>query len=73
MDVDYEEGLPDDSDERVDIEYSINARKARKKLADLDMEVESEEEEVIEEQPELPMDMPMEEPKGLMARRGEVL
>ena len=70
--IDYEEGLPDDSDERIDIEYSINERKARKKLADLDMEVEVE--EVIEEQPELPMDMPMEEPKGLMARpKGEVL
>lgn len=73
MGVDYEEGLPNDSEERIDIEYMINERKAKKMLEELDMEVEEDEsvEEVTEDQPELPMEMPM-EPKGLMSRRGEV-
>lgn len=70
LDIDFEEGLPDDSENRDAIEYQINEKKAKDMLADLDMEVEEEEEPV---QAELPMDMPMEEPKGLMARRGEEL
>jgi len=72
LDIDYDEGLPDDSEERDAIEYQINEKKAKDMLAELDMEVEDEEvEEPMQE--ELPMDMPMEEPKGLMARRGEEL
>ena len=39
-------------------------------LAELDMEDEEDEEPIQEE---LPMDMPEEKPKGLMARRGEEL
>ena len=70
--IDYDEGLPDNSEQRDAIEYQINEKKAKDMLADLDMEVEDEEvEEPMQE--ELPMDMPMEEPKGLMARRGEEL
>lgn len=68
LDLDFEEGLPDDSKQREDIQYQVNEKKAKKMLVDLDMEVE--EEEVVEEQPELPMDLPK-QPKGLMAR-GEV-
>jgi hypothetical protein len=67
LNIDFEEGLPDDSEERDAIEYQINEKKAKDMLAELDMEVE----EPMQE--ELPMDMPMEEPKGLMARRGEEL
>jgi len=70
--IEYDEGLPDNSELDDAIEYQINEKKAKDMLADLDMEVEDEEvEEPMEE--ELPMDMPMEEPKGLMARRGEEL
>lgn len=68
--IDFEEGLPDDSENRDVIEYQINEKKAKDMLAELDMEVEEDEEPMQEE---LPMDMPMEEPKGLMARRGEEL
>ena len=72
LDIDFEEGLPDDSEQREGIEYQINEKKAQDILAELDMEVEDEEdEEPIQE--ELPMDMPEEKPKGLMARRGEEL
>ena len=70
--IDYDEGLPDDTKEREDIEYQINEKKAKDMLAELDMEVEDEEDEEPMQE-ELPMDMPMEEPKGLMARRGEEL
>lgn len=67
--IDFEEGLPDSSEQDEQIEYQINEKKAKDILAELDMEVEVEE----PMQEELPMDMPMEEPKGLMARRGEEL
>ena len=70
--IEYDEGLPDNSELDDAIEYQINEKKAKDMLAELDMEVEDEEvEEPMQE--ELPMDMPMEEPKGLMARRGEEL
>lgn len=70
--IDFEEGLPDDSEQREGIEYQINEKKAKDMLAELDMEVEDEEDEKpIQE--ELPMDMPEEKPRGLMARRGEEL
>ena len=67
--IDFDEGLPDSSEQDEQIEYQINEKKAKDILAELDMEVEVEE----PMQEELPMDMPMEEPKGLMARRGEEL
>ena len=69
--IDFDEGLPDNSELDDAIEYQINEKKAKDMLAELDMEVEEEVEEPMQE--ELPMDMPMEEPKGLMARRGEEL
>ena len=73
MNIDFEEGLPDDSEERIDIEYQINERKAKKMLEELDMDEGTDVETVDEPiQEELPMDMPMMKPKGLMAKRGEV-
>lgn len=72
--IDYEEGLPDDSDDRENIRYQINEGKARKMLAKLDMEVK---ETTVEEMPvvveeEMPMEAPA-KPAGLMARpKGEV-
>lgn len=70
--VDYDEGLPDDSEERDDIRYKINEKKARKMLADLDMEVEGDEAPVDEmavavNEEEMPMEEPA-KPAGLMAR-----
>lgn len=73
--VDFEEGIPDDSEQREDIRYTINENKARKMLAELDMEVEDEgeTEDTVEPQEEV---MPVEaeaKPAGLMARpKGEV-
>ena len=72
--IDYEEGLPDDSDDRENIRYQINEGKARKMLAKLDMGVK---ETTVEEMPvvveeEMPMEAPA-KPAGLMARpKGEV-
>ena len=73
LDIDFEEGLPDDSENREAIEYQINEKKAKDILAEMDMEVEEDMDTDEPIQEELPMDMPMEEPKGLMARRGEEL
>lgn len=74
--IDFEEGFPDDNEKRKKIKYQINSRKALKMLEKLDMEVkdtpkdtkptlampEVEEEEVLTK---------VEEPKGLMARKGD--
>lgn len=78
LELDFEEGLPDDSEEREDIRYQINERKARKMLAELDMEPEDAaemEEDSVEPQVEEPMPMePEVKPAGLMARpKGEVV
>lgn len=73
--IDYEEGLPDDSDDRENIRYQINENKARKMLAKLDMEVKEdpvEEIPAVVEEEEMPMEAPA-KPAGLMARpKGEV-
>ena len=72
MRVDYEEGLPDDSDDRENIRYQVNENKARKMLADLDMEVVEVEGEAPAEamlMEEIPMEAPA-KPAGLMARPG---
>lgn len=71
--IDFDEGLPDNSELDDAIEYQINEKKAKDMLAELDMEVEEDMDSEEPMQEELPMDMPMEEPKGLMARRGEEL
>jgi hypothetical protein len=71
--IDFEEGLPDNSEQRDSIEYQINEKKAKDMLAELDMEVEEDMDSEEPMQEELPMDMPKEEPRGLMARRGEEL
>jgi GAF domain-containing protein len=73
LDIDFEEGLPDNSEQDEQIEYQINEKKAQDILAELDMEVEEDMDFEEPMQEELPMDMPKEKPKGLMARRGEEL
>jgi hypothetical protein len=81
--VDFEEGLPDDTEQRKSIKYQINSRKARKMLDELEDEhdtgkdymgsIESggDGEAEMEVEDEM-MAMPVEEapvpPKGLMAR-----
>lgn len=70
--IDYEEGFEDDSKDREKIKYQINSRKALKMLEKLDMEVEDTPVvEEAEELPELTMDEPKPERKGLMQRRGD--
>lgn len=69
--IEYEEGLPDDSEDRDEIRYQINENKARKMLAELDMEVEGDEAPEDEMAVAVEEEMPMEEPAkpaGLMAR-----
>ena len=71
--LDYEEGFPDDSEERADIKYQINEHKARKMIA------EYEEDDDDMDEPSMEEAMPVEEeammseemtaaPAGLMAR-----
>jgi len=72
--IEYEEGFPDDSEKRDLVKYQINSRKASKKLAELDMEVEDEGLELEDDMPmpeEVEMDTVKEAPKGLMARKGD--
>ena len=71
--IDFDEGLPDNSELDDAIEYQINEKKAKDMLAELDMEVEEDMDSEEPMQEELPMEMPTDEPKGLMARRGEEL
>lgn len=72
MEVDFEEGLPDDTEQREDIRYTIDENKARKYLAKIGMEVEGEDEMEVSTEPqeeEEPMPMEVEaKPAGLMAR-----
>lgn len=74
--IEYEEGFPDDTEKRDLVRYQINSRKASKKLAELDMEVEDEgpELDVEDDMPipeEVDMDTVKEAPMGLMARKGD--
>lgn len=71
--IDFEEGLPDSSEMDEEINYRVDETKANRKLEELGMEVEEDMDSEEPMQEELPMDMPKEEPKGLMARRGEEL
>lgn len=76
FEVDFEEGLPDDSEQRENLQYVINERKAQKMLAELGMDVEDDDEmeDTVEPQEEAePMPMMEAKPAGLMARpKGEV-
>ncbi len=65
---------PDDSEKRDLVKYQINSRKASKKLAELDMEVEDEGLELEDDMPMpevVEMDTVKEAPKGLMASKGD--
>lgn len=76
--IDYDEGIPDDTEERVNVQYAINSRKAKKMLAEYergdaddtddpemsDVEEETEVEETIEETEAAPA--------GLMSRMSKL-
>jgi transcriptional regulator of met regulon len=74
--IDFDEGLPDDTEQREDIRYTINENKARKMLEELGMEpeeMEEEEEMGASEESQMEEMQPMEaeaKPAGLMARPG---
>ena len=71
--IEYEEGFPDDSEDRETVKYMINAKKAKRILEDYradgtvdePLEDDVEDAEVIEE-------TPAEAPKGLMARMSKL-
>ena len=70
--IDFEEGIPDDTEAQEHVKYRINARKAQKMLAEYEGEdgeddIE-EEEEVAEETPEESPD----QPAGLMSRMSKL-
>lgn len=69
--IDFEEGIPDDTEGREQVKYRINARKAQKMIAEYegeDGEDDIEEEEVAEETPEESPD----QPAGLMSRMSKL-
>lgn len=68
--IDYEEGFPDDTEDREMIKYQLNNVRAKKMLENmnLDLEIDLSEPEV-EDEPEQPK---QEAPKGLMARKGDM-
>lgn len=71
--IEYEEGFPDDSEDRQTVKYMINDKKAKRILEDYDgdgkvdepLENDVEDAEVLEE-------TPAEAPKGLMARMSKL-
>ena len=73
--IDYDEGFPDDSEERINIRYSINSRKAKKMLAEYNdeegmEEVDPQEDTSITED-DTTDDTPA-APAGLMARMSKL-
>jgi len=73
--IDYEEGFPDDSEERINVKYVINSRKAQKMLDEYNDEEDMEEVTPEEDMPivedETAEDMPT-APAGLMARMSKL-
>jgi hypothetical protein len=73
--IDYEEGFPDDSEERIKVKYAINSRKAQKMLDEYNDEEAMEEVNPEEDMPivedETAEDMPT-APAGLMARMSKL-
>ena len=73
--IDYEEGFPDDSEERIKVKYAINSRKAQKMLDEYndeeDMEKVNPEEDMPIVEDETAEDMPT-APAGLMARMSKL-
>jgi hypothetical protein len=73
--IDYDEGLPDDSEDRKRVKYRINSRKASKLLEkygketgkDTDFLEDTASEDMMEAE-EMMIEEPMEAPSGLMAR-----
>jgi hypothetical protein len=73
--IDYEEGFPDDSEERIKVKYAINSRKAQKMLDEYNDEENMEKVNPEEDMPivedETAEDMPT-APAGLMARMSKL-
>jgi citrate lyase alpha subunit len=73
--IDYEEGFPDDSEERINVKYAINVRKAQKALAEYNDEEDTEEvnpeEDMSLVEDETTKDTPA-APAGLMARMSKL-
>lgn len=70
--IDFEEGIPDDTEAQEHVKYRINARKAQKMLAEYegeDGDDDVEEDEVVTE--ETPEEAPA-QPAGLMSRMSKL-
>jgi hypothetical protein len=74
--VDYDEGIPDDTAERVKVKYEINVRKAKKYLAEYEGEDDTDVPEMDDVSEEVSMDETIEEteaaPAGLMSRMSKL-
>jgi len=69
--LDYEEGFPDDSKQKLDVKYAINSRKAKKMLAEFKGDSPAPKEV---EGPNMGVEEPVaESPKGLMARKDKTM
>mgnify|MGYP003632097784 CR=1 len=71
--VDFDEGIPDDTEERNKVQYSINSRKAQKMLADYEDDADEPEMDVVQE---VEVEDTIEEteaaPAGLMSRMSKL-
>ena len=74
--VDYDEGIPDDTEERNMVQYKINSRKAKKMLAEYeeDAGIESDESKMdtVEEEVEETVEETKAAPAGLMSRMSKL-
>ena len=82
LDVDYDEGFPDDSEGRINIRYQINERKAKKIIAEFEGEDKIKDDKEVSEMDEtMPVTeevmadvevSPVTPPEGLMSRMSQL-
>lgn len=71
--IDYEEGFPDDTEDRVNIKYAINSRKAQKMIAEYEAEDKEEPESTPMRVEEVTVvEETTDAPKGLMSRMSKL-
>jgi hypothetical protein len=74
--IDYDEGIPDDTEERNKVQYAINSRKAKKMLAEYEeksgVETDEPEMDVVAEEVEETIEETEAVPAGLMSRMSKL-
>ena len=72
--IDYDEGIPDDTEERKNVQYEINEVKARKMLAEYEEDTDGPDMDDVEEETEVEETIEETEaaPAGLMSRMSKL-